>query len=722
MPESRIISVILPLAIGWEPVYSTVDGAIRHGDRVRVIFSGREYVGVVDDDGTKSSCGTRPVSQQRGAHPLDPSKIKAIIGRDESLYSVSAEEIRFWKELAQYYMCTVGEVYKAASPFARIEEDLAAARAESRLEDRLRKLREDLARAESSTRVKETTREKLREKIAELTLRKERDSGLAIPPGTGCKEIQLTQYQLDARDGALEGFKAGKTVLLDGVTGSGKTEIYLELAAKTVGEGRNVLYLVPEIALSRALAERVAERFPGVMVFNSEEAGASRRRIAEKVRSVSGYIVLGTRSSIFLPHRNLGLIIVDEEHDTSYKQTSPAPRYNGRDAALILSTIHKSNVILGSATPSLESLYNSETGLYKRVRLDRKFFSAERPEIRIIDTKAEWKKRGMAGSFSRKLITAIRQTLSEGRQAMILRSRRAYAPLLQCSECGEVLRCPSCNVPLSLHGSAATGYYLLCHHCGRKLGEIPFCSKCGGTYRMLGAGTQKIEEEAKALFPEAMIARLDSDIGSAEGKDIVNAFATGDYDILIGTQIVTKGFDFGNLGLVAVIGADQILSQQDFRADERAFQLLSQFGGRAGRREHKGLVIIQTAQPEHPVLQAFVSGEPVSAGLLAERKAFNMPPYTRIISITMRHEDEATLERWASILSGRLRSTEGWRVEGPYSPLVDISAGKHLCCFRIILSRDGRLKGLKKSLGLIIERFSAEFKCRGDVIIDVDPV
>jgi primosomal protein N' (replication factor Y) len=239
---------------------------------------------------------------------------------------------------------------------------------------------------------------------------------------------------------------------------------------------------------------------------------------------------------------------------------------------------------------------------------------------------------------------------------------------------------------------------------------------------MLGAGTQKIEEEARELFPEARIARLDSDVGSAEGKEIVNDFAAGSYDILIGTQIVTKGFDFGNLGLVAVIGADQILSQQDFRADERAFQLLSQFGGRAGRRERKGLVIIQTAQPEHPVLQAFVSGEPVSEGLLSERKAFNMPPYTRIITITLRHEDESILEGWAGTMSARLQSLGGGKTEGPYSPPVDISAGKHLLCFRIILNRDNTLKGLKKNLGLIIERFSAEFKCRGDVIIDVDPL
>ena len=554
--------------------------------------------------------------------------------------------------------------------------------------------------------------------------------------------------------------------------GSGKTEIYIKLAKDTLRQGRNVLYLVPEIALSRQLEERLREHFAEtLLVFHSGESAVSRRSTAERIResaiskkstderireaagmqglthegngeSSHGYIVLGTRSSLFLPHHDLGLIIIDEEHDSSYKQDSPAPRYNGRDAALMLSAIHTRisgkacRTLLGSATPSLEELYNCQVGRHELVSLKERYHGSQDIEVEIVDTRAERRKNGMVGDFSRKLLSRIEEAVRNGGQVMILRSRRAWSPVLQCESCGEIAKCPHCNVSLSLHagqtGPQSSGI-MVCHYCGFKKAYIQSCSSCGGKLKQLGAGTQKIEEEAAALFPNARIARLDSDTAqnkTYESKTI-KGFANGEIDILIGTQIVTKGFDFSNLSLVAVIAADGLLGMQDFRADEKALQLLEQFRGRCGRRERKGLFVIQTSQPEHPVYQKIADNEAstLNMTLMQERKDFNFPPFSRIVELTIKDTFEDRAERMAMRLGNIMRKhfesagtpILGGPVTGPYAPVVDRIADQHIRTIRISLRKDRNLAKGKETIRTAIREFEKSQKYDGHITINVDP-
>ena len=451
--------------------------------------------------------------------------------------------------------------------------------------------------------------------------------------------------------------------------------------------------------------------------------------------------MLGTRSSIFLPHHDLGVVIVDEEHDSSYKQDAPAPRYNGRDTALMLAKLNRADVVLGSATPSLESLYNCKTGKMAYVRLSERYFGAEDSDVEIIDTIAERRKRGMKGSFSYKLIERINKVLSDGGQILLLRARRAYSPAVQCVSCGDIPRCPHCNVPLSYHRQEGV---LMCHYCGWRTPFDAKCGKCGGALEPVGAGTQKIEEEAAALFPSARIARLDSDTASAAGREneIIREFSRKKIDILVGTQIIAKGFDFDGLSMVAVIGADSLVGQQDFRADERSVQLLEQFRGRCGRRGEKGLFVIQTAQPSHPVYRVFVrldeNGVDVKSlmdNMLSERFQFGYPPFSRIVKIIVKDTDEGRLDRMSFALAGALRSrfgvpvagfvqgsNAGITVTGPFAPPVDKQSDSFIRDIRVSLRKDKSLASNKSALASTVSSFEAQYSYAGHVALDVDPL
>ena len=747
MNEVRYISVILPLKLEWEPCYSVPEETdITIGDRVRIVFANRTYIGVV------SGTGITPETA--------PERIRAIESVENDIDRVLPQEIELWRKVAEYYLATVGEVYKAAYPYGKIdlEEARAASRrkAEERLAKAVARLEERIARLETRIARKRELADKARkeEKRAacfkeadELTceieeIRKEIAKGSvsgSASYGIGLQEgqdsgitavqIQFSPAQKTALKDIHDGFAAEKPVMLHGVTGSGKTEVYMSLAQETVNTGRNVLYLVPEIALSRQLEDRLHEVFgERLMIFHSGETAASRICTAEKVRNTNGYIVLGTRSSLFLPHHDLGLIIVDEEHDSSYKQDSPAPRYNGRDTALMLSQIHRDcRIILGSATPSLEEQYNCMSGRHTLVTLSERFHGSDDSEIEIIDTKAERRKNGMIGSFSRKLISHIGNTISEGGQVLILRSRRAWSPVLQCEQCGEIPKCPHCNVSLSLHNNGI----LKCHYCGFQGSYTGRCGICGGPLKPLGAGTQKIEEETAALFPDAVIARLDSDTAQKRGyeKKVIKDFCNGDIDILIGTQMISKGFDFGNLSLVAVIAADSLLGMQDFRADERAHQLLEQLRGRCGRRARRGLFVIQTSRPDHPVYQNIASSRhEFGTNLLMERKDFNFPPYTRIVEITVKDRFEDRAERMSFRLASQIRdarpSADGLlndTVTGPYAPAVDRIADMHIRTIRVSLRKNRQLSDEKAALKDIVSHFEKSEKYDGHIIINVDP-
>lgn len=901
MDTASYISVILPLKLEWEPCYevpheiSEAYGELRQGDRVRVTFAGREYIGVVSESNIEPQ--------------TDPGRIKPIIALEKAMECISAEEIELWRRVAGYYLCTVGEVYKAAYPIGKLKLEEARAAAKERAFQKARKVEEARmaakARAEERAFCKATkAAESLRKQIANLQARLEKKAtqlckssneskkaayateierikeaistkesalqleqrrqariiagtfgtdadtastadttdagktdtigttGIPVTPcgqsedtkssqqsSATCREthsenscgIILSPAQKQAYIRINEAFAQEKPVLLNGLTGSGKTEIYIRLAMEAMRKGKNVLYLVPEIAVSRQLEDRLSVHFGSrLLTFHSGESAYERRDTAERIRAsraskdqsaaqqandkenADTYIVLGTRSAIFLPHHNLGLVIVDEEHDSSYKQDSPAPRYNGRDAAIMLSQIHSTqgnpcHTILGSATPSLEELFNCGTGRHTMVSLDERYHGSVNSSIEIIDTKAERRKRGMTGSFSRKLIGHINDTLSSGGQIMILRSRRAWAPALQCDNCGDIPKCPHCNVSLSFHSpyvaeqaeshdntqyglfneSTGTNHpiahmpstgiqekalhtgnirqgYMACHYCGYRTAYTGTCSKCSGPLRSLGAGTQKIEEEAAALFPGARIERLDSDTIQQRNRaaKTIRDFTNGNIDILIGTQMVTKGFDFSNLRLVAVIAADSLLSAQDFRADEKALQILEQFRGRCGRRGEQGLFVIQTSQPEHPLYRRLSGDEAkkFNMELLQERKDFNFPPFTRIVEITIKSTNEARAEKMAQVLAPKVQaalescSRHGMQqngmqqkgmqthpVTGPYTPAVSKVADYHIRKIRVSLKKDRMLQAGKDA---IMKTVKAAEKAAGghyQITIDVDP-
>ena len=802
------IQVILPLRLEWEPFYYqeielsesagnasglfpvTSTGSVterdkeqvRIGDRVRVNFAGKEYVGVV------SMADAGKQAEEMGI----VDKVKPILGMAEGLEPVTKEEIELWRQIAEYYLCTVGEVYKAAYPAQKVEKEVVQARQEALKEEREEKNRTKIAdkikrleeRAEKKAELaakarKSESRERyLAEKemlegeigllVRELTSMvgelcrtsgsvtgygdsvtyhqdEEPIGGSIIETSEGTeKEISLSAAQEEAYSKIKEIFAKGKPALLHGVTGSGKTEIYLKLAQETLAMGKNVLYLVPEIALSRQLEDRISETFPELLVFHSGETMSRKREVATVLRHAGepaegkGYVVLGTRSAIFLPHKNLGLVIVDEEHDTSYKQDSPAPRYNGRETAIMMAKIFGANVILGSATPSLESLYNCSVGRYGLVTLNKRFYDAADSDIEIIDTIAERRKNGMIGNFSRKLIEHIGKCLGEQRQVLILRERRAYSPIVQCQECGEIPKCRCCNVSLSLHRRADGSERLVCHYCGRVYEYTGKCHKCGGELKPLGSGTQKIEEEASKLFPNARIARLDSDTAQSRKyeTDTIRKFSNGEIDILIGTRMVAKGFDFSGLSLVAVLQADSILGQEDYRADERGLQLLEQFRGRCGRRGEKGLFVIQTSQPEHPVYQSIdgkLDENGTMARFLGERKLFGYPPYSRVIGVVIKDYNQARVDLLSRDLGEYLRGAlavkvsfapgvqNGPNVIGPYSPAIDKISNQNICQIRVLLPKDRSLARNKETLAAAVERFEKEKKYSGHIALDVDP-
>ena len=802
------IQVILPLRLEWEPFYYqeielsesagdapglfpvTSTGSVterdkeqvRVGDRVRVNFAGKEYVGVV------SMADAGKQAEEMGI----VDKVKPILGMAEGLEPVTKEEIELWRQIAEYYLCTVGEVYKAAYPAQKVEKEVVQARQEAlkvereeknrtkiadkikRLEERAEKKAELAAKArksESRERYlaeKEMLEGKIGLLVRELTSMvgelcrttgsvtgygdsvtyhqdEEPIGGSIIETSEGTeKEISLSAAQEEAYSKIKEIFAKGKPALLHGVTGSGKTEIYLKLAQETLVMGKNVLYLVPEIALSRQLEDRISETFPELLVFHSGETMSRKREVATVLRHAGepaegkGDVVLGTRSAIFLPHKNLGLVIVDEEHDTSYKQDSPAPRYNGRETAIMMAKIFGANVILGSATPSLESLYNCSVGRYGLVTLNKRFYDAADSDIEIIDTIAERRKNGMIGNFSRKLIEHIGKCLGEHRQVLILRERRAYSPIVQCQECGDIPKCRCCNVSLSLHRRADGSERLVCHYCGRVYEYTGKCHKCGGELKPLGSGTQKIEEEASKLFPNARIARLDSDTAQSRKyeTDTIRKFSNGEIDILIGTRMVAKGFDFSGLSLVAVLQADSILGQEDYRADERGLQLLEQFRGRCGRRGEKGLFVIQTSQPEHPVYQSIdgkLDENGTMARFLGERKLFGYPPYSRVIGVVIKDYNQARVDLLSRDLGEYLRGAlavkvsfapgvqNGPNVIGPYSPAIDKISNQNIRQIRVLLPKDRSLARNKETLAAAVERFEKEKKYSGHIALDVDP-
>ena len=485
----------------------------------------------------------------------------------------------------------------------------------------------------------------------------------------------LSPAQQAAEDSIQKQFNEKNVVLLHGVTSSGKTEIYIHLIKKAIDEGKQVLYLLPEIALTVQMTRRLQNVFGSRLgIYHSKYSDAERVEIWKKQLSSEPYdVILGARSAVFLPFTRLGLVIVDEEHETSFKQQDPAPRYHARSTAIMLARMYEgAKVLLGTATPSMESYHNACTGKYGYVQLTTRYKDVAMPEIRVVDTKDLYRRKMMRGTFSLDLLEAMRTALHNKKQVLLFQNRRGFAPMVECKVCGWVPKCKNCDVSLTYHRSMNL---LTCHYCGYTYPVPKQCPNCESTELLgRGYGTEKIEDRVRELFPEARIARMDLDTTRSAGAygRIIDDFSCGRTDILIGTQMITKGLDFSGVTVVGILNADTMLNYPDFRAYEQAFQMLSQVSGRAGRRDERGLVILQTKSADLPVIQQVVAGDfqTFARDLLEERSMFRYPPFYHLVYVYLRHRNEQLVDSAAIEMAARLRQAFADRVLGPDKPAV----------------------------------------------------
>lgn len=689
---SRFADIVLPLA---QPAYTFAVGEgveVREGDAVAVQFGKNAvYTGIV-----------------WRLHDTPPAKgeAKPIL---KVLYNkplLSELQMRFWEWIADYYICSVGEVMRVALPSvikakARCEEEfypytpkreaIVKLVVDSFTDDiRAKMMRRAPKRYEALCQIEKAggVLPRYAVEIDATALKALQKSGLV--------EIDERDYKLDcewsrtllprlseAQMQALEALKSGladkRVALLHGVTSSGKTEIYTHLIEERLSRGEDVLFLVPEISLTTQLVERMRGLFgESVTVYHSKLTPQQRTKLyTDMLSSEGGNFVVGARSALFLPYKKLGLVVVDEEHDSSYKQTEPNPRYNGRDAAVVLATLHDAKVVMGSATPSLESYANHLSGKYAYALLTERYGGVEMPDIILSDTVRNVKRNERKLHFNKELLDAIADRLEHHEQIILFQNRRGYSPYMECPSCGYSARCPHCNVTLSVHQQKGR---MVCHYCGYNESIQRFCPNCKTTeLKPMGFGTERIEEAVSELFPDARVLRLDGDTatsGTAYNR-IIGAFARHEADILVGTQIVSKGLDFADVTLIGILNGDNLLASPDFRAEERAWQLMMQVAGRAGRRDKRGEVIIQTAEPHHSVYSMIGDYERVSTKLLAERKQFRYPPFVRIVKITMRCNDKNRLVESSLRLGEQLRNRFGRRVLGPVAPLIDRIRGEY---------------------------------------------
>lgn len=485
----------------------------------------------------------------------------------------------------------------------------------------------------------------------------------------------LSPAQQAAEDSIQKQFNEKNVVLLHGVTSSGKTEIYIHLIKKAIDEGKQVLYLLPEIALTVQMTRRLQNVFGSRLgIYHSKYSDAERVEIWKKQLSSEPYdVILGARSAVFLPFTRLGFVIVDEEHETSFKQQDPAPRYHARSTAIMLARMYEgAKVLLGTATPSMESYHNACTGKYGYVQLTTRYKDVAMPEIRVVDTKDLYRRKMMRGAFSPDLLEAMRTALRNKKQVLLFQNRRGFAPMVECKVCGWVPKCKNCDVSLTYHRSMNL---LTCHYCGYTYPVPKQCPNCESTELLgRGYGTEKIEDRVRELFPEARIARMDLDTTRSAGAygRIIDDFSCGKTDILIGTQMITKGLDFSGVTVVGILNADTMLNYPDFRAYEQAFQMLSQVSGRAGRRDERGLVILQTKSADLPVIQQVVAGDfkTFARDLLEERSMFRYPPFYHLVYVYLRHRNEQLVDSAAIEMASRLRQAFADRVLGPDKPAV----------------------------------------------------
>lgn len=700
------VDVILPLPLEGLFTYAvpdTMQSMVCQGVRVQVQLG-------------KSKTYTAMVAE---VHHRQPQfKTRAIMQVLDTEPILLPQQFKLWQWVADYYMSPIGDVFKAALPPGLKVEDGYRPRTETyvtlpqnfRNEQALHIALSMLRRAEKQLRtfacylalshwdtlngqqpqepVVEITREELMNEahcttavLKALTDRHllvcyEREVGRLNNGGEAHPEHikTLNTVQQDAYNQIVFQMLKKNVVLLHGVTSSGKTEIYIHLIQKALDEGKQVLYLLPEIALTVQMTTRLRSVFGDRLgIYHSKYSDAERVEIWRKQLSAQPYdIIIGARSALWLPFRNLGLVVIDEEHETSFKQQDPAPRYHARSAAIVLAAMYGAKTLLGTATPSAESYFNAQTGKYGLVRLTKRFKDIALPEIQVVDIKDLQRRKMMRGPFSPQLLAAMRQALDEKKQVILFQNRRGYAPMVECHVCGWTPRCKNCDVSLTLH---RTMNVLTCHYCGYTYGVPTRCPNCESTdLRGRGFGTEKIEDYIREAFPEAQVARMDLDTTRTRNayERMIADFADGRTHILIGTQMVTKGLDFDNVSVVGILSADNMLNYPDFRAYEHAYTMMAQVSGRAGRKGKRGLVLLQTKNPQLPVIAQVVHNdyEGFYQSLVAERQLFHYPPFYHLVYVFLKHRMDNVVESAATEFAGRLRSILGSRVLGPDKPAV----------------------------------------------------
>ncbi|WP_431161642.1 replication restart helicase PriA [Flagellimonas beolgyonensis] len=542
------------------------------------------------------------------------------------------------------------------------------------------------------------------------------------------KNIVLNEHQAKALEDITVGFLEKKPVLLHGVTSSGKTEVYVKLIQQCIDEGKQALYLLPEIALTSQLINRLRHYFgQKVSVYHSKYSIHERVEVWNNVlhNAEKAQIVIGARSSLFLPFSKLGLVVVDEEHESSFKQFDPAPRYHARDAAIVLASFHGSPIVLGSATPSVESAYNAKTGKYGYASIKYRFGEVLMPEINLVDIKEATRKRRMKGHFSETLLHAIEEALGEGEQVILFQNRRGFAPVVECTTCGHVAQCPNCDVSLTYHQHRNQ---LRCHYCGYHMALQQACLACGSpTLDKKGFGTEQIQEELGQLFPKTKVGRMDLDTtrGKYAYEKIISAFENQEMDILVGTQMVTKGLDFRNVSLVGIMNADSMLNFPDYRAHERSFQMLTQVAGRAGRTQKRGKVLIQTYNPYHQILQQVTTHDydKMFKEQYYEREQFKYPPVVRIIKVTLKDRDFNKLNEASDWMASSLRNVLGTQILGPEYPPVARISRDYLKNILIKIPKSDSLAQTKNSIKRIEKSFNAISKYKSiRLVYNVDHI
>ena len=756
MTNQSLYDIILPLAIADVYTYNIPEALLPIAYRLSPITGCRVLVPL----GKKSVIG---IIYRRHEGELAPNiKVRDIIQVIDEQPIVTSKQLQLWDWLAQYYMCTLGEVMAAALPSEIIDDNYSAAttqyiqlspaylakEAQEQLLGELKRAKKqeqlvrDFLRLAQNYQVE---RRMLLEQsgVSGAILRTLIDKGIFLEEERPISRLRQyngeTQqpHPLDSQQSRAiaeirESWQEKNVTLLHGVTSSGKTEVYIHLIEEVLQQGKQVLYLVPEIALTTQLTDRLQAVFgEKLVVYHSKFSNAERVEIYNTIKEnnsefkiQNSKLILGARSAIFLPFSDLGLIIVDEEHEPSYKQQDPAPRYHARSAAIMMAHWYGAKVLLGTATPSIESYHNALSGKYGLVEMKERFQGLQLPQITMIDLQRQYHRKEMYGHFADPLVDKIREELAKGKQVILFQNRRGYAPVLQCTKCGEAPKCPNCDVTMTYHKATNS---LICHYCGHSTRIPSKCPKCGGEMRTQGFGTERLEEEIKGLFPDARVARMDLD--STRKKDsyqqIIDDFAAHRVDILIGTQMVTKGLHFNDVSLVAVLQADSLLNTPDFRSYEQAFQMLEQVSGRAGRTGSQGEVMIQTFNPKNPVFEFLKAHnyEGLYHQQIAERELFKYPPYQRLIMLTLRHRDLERLEAAATLLQQRLQQSFGERVSGVIIPSVTKISNQWVRQIRLRVETTANIARAKALLKEHIAFVQQHEKCKGTIILpDVDPM